>query len=125
MSRNIVNSNFRALLALCLICAGLSAAFLLKGEDTTYYGFHSSRSFGTTGISAFTYYLVWTESDREDVATKEGVVSILSAMAGGSTPSTLPDRMERNIFLAILFGMASASLGIALWIAKSSSENRR
>jgi hypothetical protein len=125
MSGNIANSRFRVLVALCLICAGLSAFFLLKGEDTTYFEFQSSRSFGTSGISALTYYLVWSESEREDVATKEGVVSILSAMAGGSSASTLPDRMERNIVLAILFALASAALGIALWVAKPSSANGR
>jgi hypothetical protein len=125
MSRSIVNSNFRALSALCVICASLSAFFLLKGEDTTYFEFHSSRSFGMSGVSALTYYLVWPESKREEVATKEGLVAIWSAMAGGSRSSTLPDRMERNIILATILGMASAILGIALWVAKSSSEKRR
>jgi hypothetical protein len=123
MSGKVTNPAFRLLLMLCLICAGLSAVFLLKGEDTTYFEFHASRSFGTAGISALTYYFVWPEAKREEVSTKESVVAVLNAMGGGDTPSTLPDRMKRNLALAIAFGVLSAMLGIATWV-RSLSRSR-
>jgi len=124
MLRIILKSDWRVLLALCVVCAGLSAAFLLKGEDTTYYGFASARSFGTTGISAYTYYFVWAESQRETVAQNEEFVAILQAMVGDLPSSDMSDRMRRNIILAILFGTASAIFAIALWLVKFSSETK-
>jgi hypothetical protein len=108
-----MNSNFRMFAALCLICGGLSAFFLLKGEDTSYSGFRSDRSFGGSGISALTYYLVWSKSDRKEIARTEGQVAVLRAMAEAAPSSALPDLMKRNIDLAIMFGIAAAILAIA------------
>lgn len=112
-------------MALCVICAGLSAAILLKGEDTTYYAFASTRSFGSSGISAFTYYCVWPESQRRTVADNEEFAAILRAMAGDLPSSDLPDRMRRNLILAIAFGAASAAFAIALWVVTFASDDRR
>src|ERR1700734_2726385 len=100
MLRDTFRSNWRALLALCVICAGLSAAYLLKGEDTTYYGSASTGSVGTRGVSAFTYYFVWPEADRQEVAQNEEFVAIMGAMVGDLPASDLHDRMLRNLILA-------------------------
>jgi hypothetical protein len=121
MLRIIVKQNWRACLVLCMVCAGLSAACLLKGEDTTYFGFASETSFGTRGISAYTYYFVWPKDQRETVARNEEFVAVLQNMGGGLPASTLPERERRNLILAILFGAASAGLAIALWVVKFSN----
>jgi hypothetical protein len=117
MLRDALKSNWRVLLASSVICACLSVTCLLKGEDTAYYGPASTGSFGTRGVSAFTYYFVWPEEDRQEVAQNEEFVAILSAMAGDLPASDLHDRMLRNLILAIVFGAASAASAIALWVA--------
>jgi hypothetical protein len=123
--RKLLKSNWQVLLAACVLCAGLSAAFLLKGEDTNYYGVASGTSFGTSGVSAYTYYFVWPKSQRETVAQNEEFVAILNAMSENLPTSDLPDRMRRNIILAIVFGTASAILAIALWVVKFPSGSSR
>jgi len=125
MWRNIFNLNFGLFLGLCVLCASLSAVFLMRREGSSYFEHHSAGSFGSNAVSTFTYYFVWPESQRETVAQDEEFVAVGNAMAGGTPSSALADRMQRNIVLAILFGILSAGIAFALWVAKSSPENRR
>ena len=125
MFRDILKANWQVFLAACVLCAGFSAAFLLKGEDLTYYGFASETSFGTRGVSAYTYYFVWPESQRETVAQNEEVVAVLQSMAGGQQASDMTGRMRRNIILAIVFGLVSAALALAICVAGFSTGDRR
>jgi hypothetical protein len=125
MLREVLKANWQVFLAVCVLCAGLAAACLLKGEDSTYYGVDPDGSFATHGVSAYKYYFVWPKSQRETVAQNEEFVAILQSMGGGLVSTDLSTRMQRNIILALFFGAISATLAIALWVVNFRSGDRR
>jgi hypothetical protein len=113
MNRKVSNVTCRITLWLCVACAISGAFFLLKGEDSAWFVGGSSGWAGTRGVSAFTYYFVWPESKRAEASKKDDLASALGSFVGGPSTPTIGQRVERNIWVAIVLGIASVMLGSA------------
>jgi hypothetical protein len=113
----------RSLLVAC-VCAGISLFFLLKGEDSAFSFFGGGKMSGESEVSAFTYYVIWSNSKRRHASSSESYGYNLFynnpyspyKETPGSPTVTLPELMARNARIATLFGLVAA---FAFWLSRT------
>jgi hypothetical protein len=120
------------------VCASFALFFLLKGEDSfcgglTTFDKGNGYTFNANGISAFTYYFVWTKSERHSVSKTEAATNewlrsgvgyeTMAAFWGPSNgrpfdewqPKGLSDKESFNISIATILAIITVALSIVLF----------
>ncbi len=108
-----------------LACTAFALFFLLKGENSSWFSqWYDSqagemRHSGEYHVSAFTYYFVWSQSQRDGERKREEALSDLQVLSRAyhedlpGAPETFRDKMVRNMRIAAILILVSLFLAIA------------